>query len=112
MVIIRIIRNTTFCEEMVKTEKKVKNIFIQKFSSYNMLEYKTFALVLLYFVLRCFASDIVELDIHNYLMVQTTFITMYKSLDYPSDTRFMHVLCQVYKGDTQNLGILHYKRRE
>lgn len=97
---------------MVKTEKKVKNIFIQKFSSYNMLEYKTFALVLLYFVLRCFASDIVELDIHNYFMVQTTFITMYKSLDYPSDTRFMHVLCQVYKGDTQNLGILHYKRRK
>lgn len=45
-----------------------------------MLEYKTFALVLLYFVLRCFASDIVELDIHNYFMVQTTFITMYKSL--------------------------------
>lgn len=97
---------------MVKTEKKVKNIFIPKFSSYNMLEYKTFALVLLYFVLRCFASDIVELDIHNYFMVQTTFITMYKSLDYPSDTRFMHVLCRVYKGDTQNLGILHYKRRE
>lgn len=62
---------------MVKTEKKVKNIFIQKFSSYNMLEYKTFALVLLYFVLRCFASEIVELDIHNYFMVQTTFITMY-----------------------------------
>lgn len=54
---------------MVKTEKKVKNIFIQKFSSYNMLEYKTFALVLLYFVLRCFASDVVELDIHNYFMV-------------------------------------------
>lgn len=77
-----------------------------------MLEYKTFALVLLYFVLRCFASDIVELDIYNYFMVQTTFITMYKSLDYPSDTSFMHVLCQVYKGDTQNLGILHYKRRE